>query len=207
MNLKLLKMINVYILRHGETLYNADGNRYCGRTNIGLTDKGYTQAKLVHEQLKDVQFAAVYSSSLQRAQLTAQIASGREGVLIDDRIIEVDFGRWEAKTREQFIEEDPECWEKWDTDPYASIAGGIGESGKEVVERVDDFFKEICSKYSEGSNIMVVAHNGVNRMYLAYKLGMPLRNYRKIAMQNSTVSLISFDEQGEMTLHKLNSSI
>ena len=74
----------------------------------------------------------------------------------------------------------------------------------EVVSRVDGFFQEVIKKHKTG-NIMIVAHNGVNRLYLAYKLGMPLQNYRKIAMENSALSLISFDEQGELTLHKLNS--
>ncbi|MFD1629885.1 histidine phosphatase family protein [Pseudopedobacter beijingensis] len=199
-------MLNIYILRHGETLYNADGNRYCGRTDIGLTEKGYEQAKKVCSQVKDICFDAVYSSTLQRAKLTAQIASGKEEVITDERLIEVDFGLWEGKTREQFVAENAGVWESWDEDPFVSRAGETGETGKEVVERVDDFFKELLNKYPAGSNIMVVAHNGVNRLYLAYKLGMSLRNYRKIAMQNSVLSLVTLEGAGELVLHKLNCS-
>lgn len=199
-------MLNIYILRHGETLYNADGNRYCGRTDIGLTEKGYEQAKKVFSQVKDICFDAVYSSTLQRARLTAQIASGKEDVITDERLIEVDFGLWEGKTREQFVSENAEVWENWDRDPFVSRAGETGEMGKEVVERVDDFFRELLKKYPSGSNIMVVAHNGVNRLYLAYKLGMPLKNYRKIAMQNSVLSMVTIEDDGELVLHKLNSN-
>ncbi len=197
-------MLNIYLLRHGETVYNADGNRYCGKTDIGLTEKGYQQANLVREQVKNMQFEAVYSSPLQRARITAETVSDSENVIIDDRIIEADFGLWEGKTREQFISENAGLWNNWDADPSKHRAGGTGETGAEIVARVDSFFKEIIQKHTSG-NIMVVAHNGVNRLYLAYKLGMPLKNYRKIAMENSTLSLLSFDELGEMTLHKLNS--
>ena len=37
-------MITICLLRHGETAYNADGNKYCGRTDIELTEKGLQQA-------------------------------------------------------------------------------------------------------------------------------------------------------------------
>ena len=197
-------MLNIYLLRHGETLYNADGNRYCGITDIGLTDKGYQQANLVKEQVRDIQFDAVYASPLQRAKITAEIASDNKNVIIDERIIEADFGLWEGKTREEFVAENAELWNNWDADPSKHRAGGTGETGAEIVNRVDSFFQEIIKKHTSG-NIMVVAHNGINRLYLAYKLGMPLRNYRKIAMENSSLSLISFDANGELTLHKLNS--
>lgn len=197
-------MLNIYLLRHGETFYNADGNRYCGRTDIGLTGKGYQQANLVKDQVKNIQFEAVYSSPLQRAKITAETVSNREDVIVDERIIEADFGLWEGKTRDEFIAENADLWNNWNTDPSKYRAGGTGETGAEVVARVDSFFQEIIKARTSG-NIMVVAHNGVNRLYLAYKLGIPLKNYRKIAMENSALSLITFDSAGELTLHKLNS--
>ncbi len=197
-------MLNIYLLRHGETLYNADGNRYCGKTDIGLTEKGYQQANLVREQVKDIPFEAIYASPLQRSKITAEIVSNRKDIIIDERIIEADFGSWEGKTREEFIAQNAGLWDNWNSDPSNHRAGGTGETGLEVVSRVDGFFQEVIKKHKTG-NIMIVAHNGVNRLYLAYKLGMPLQNYRKIAMENSALSLISFDEQGELTLHKLNS--
>ena len=100
-------MLRVILLRHGETAYNADGNRYCGRTDIGLTEKGLAQAAKIFTALKDVHIDAVYSSPLQRARKTAEIASGNHSVITDDRLIEADFGLWEGKTKEEFNAEDP----------------------------------------------------------------------------------------------------
>lgn len=54
--------MRVFLLRHGETFWNADGNRYCGRTDIGLTEKGLAQAKAVNQQLQGQELAAIYSS-------------------------------------------------------------------------------------------------------------------------------------------------
>jgi broad specificity phosphatase PhoE len=56
-------------------------------------------------------------------------------------------------------------------------------------------------------NILVVAHNGVNRLYLAYKLGMPLKYYRRLVQDNSSVTLFSLDEAGEISLMRLNSKL
>ncbi|MEO6001477.1 MAG: histidine phosphatase family protein [Chitinophagaceae bacterium] len=199
-------MLNVYLLRHGQTSWNADGNRYCGRTDLPLTDKGIEQANAVFKQLTSISFTAVYSSPLQRAFRTAQIASGIKDVIKDQRLIEADFGNWEGKTREQFIEEDPSSWNAWSNDPTNTKAGGTGETAMEVIERVEAFFSSLLQKKVSG-NILVVAHNGVNRLYLAYKLGMHLKDYRKLVQENSTITLFQLDAQGELTLYHLNSKM
>ncbi|MBB5440054.1 alpha-ribazole phosphatase/probable phosphoglycerate mutase [Pedobacter sp. AK017] len=199
-------MLNVYLLRHGETQYNADGNRYCGRTDINLTAKGMSQANLVYEQLKGMSFDAIYASPLKRALYTAEIASGVKTVQTDARLIEVDFGNWEGKTKEEFIAEHAGLWDSWMEDPAVAKAGGTGESAAEVVARVDDFYQELLRKHPSG-NVLVVGHNGINRLYLAHKLGMPLKHYRRIVQENSSITLFSLDEGGELNLKLLNSRI
>jgi len=196
-------MLNVYFLRHGETPFNVDGNRYCGRTDAPLTEKGVEQARLVSGQLRGVSLDGVYSSPLQRAYRTARMAGGAREVVKDMRHIEVDFGKWEGLRREEFVAQDPVTWEVWDRDPGPARAGGTGETGMEVVQRVDDFFNEMIRRHPSG-NILVAAHNGVNRLYLAYKLGMPLRNYRRIVQENSAITLFTLDEGGELVLKMLN---
>ena len=199
-------MLKVYLLRHGETAYNADGNRYCGRTDIELTTKGLRQAKFVCDQLSDMKIDAVYSSPLLRAKRTAEIASGKREVFIDNRLIEVDFGNWEGKTKEEFVADNPSLWTNWMNAPETNKAGGTGESAAEIVDRVTIFFDEMISKH-HNQTIIVVGHNGINRLFMASKLGMPLRNYRQLAQQNSSITEIEFDENGVMTLRLLNSKI
>ncbi|MBO9616723.1 MAG: histidine phosphatase family protein [Dyadobacter sp.] len=197
-------MLHVYLLRHGETFWNADGNRYCGATDIGLTEKGFSQAHLAATLLKDIRFDAVYTSPLQRAHHTATIASGNyPGIVIDQRLIEASFGEWEGKTRAEFIAENPALWDAWAHEPDYARAGGTGETAIEIVTRVDDFFNDILQKHPNGA-VLVVAHNAVNRFYMARKLGMPLKNYRQIVQENSSVTLFSLDPQGEFSLLKLN---
>lgn len=200
-------MLNVYLLRHGETQWNADGNRYCGRTDIPLTKKGISQAELVHDQLRHIDFDEVYSSPLERALRTAQIASGKDHVTTDERLIEFSFGNWEGKTKEEFIAEAPALWDSWCNDPGITKAGGTGETANEVVERVNDFFEFALKKYPSG-NILVVGHNGINRFYLASKLSMQLKNYRRLVQQNSSITMFSLDPlNGELSLKLLNSRL
>ena len=195
-------MLRVYLLRHGETAYNADGNRYCGRTDIALTDKGIQQAESVYQRLKGEHIDAVYSSPLYRAKRTAEIATQRE-VKTDERILEVDFGNWEGKTKEEFIEENAGLWNNWMDDPENNRAGGNGETGGEVVNRLTNFYNEMLVRHA-GQTIVVVGHNGVNRLYMAHQLGMNLKNYRRIFQENSAITLFELDDNGEFTLKKLN---
>jgi alpha-ribazole phosphatase/probable phosphoglycerate mutase len=196
-------MLNIYLIRHGETAWNADNNRYCGRTDIPLTEKGLKQAETVRQQLAGIKWDGVFSSPLQRAHTTAQIASGTT-VVKDDRLIEADFGMWEGKTKEEFLAENAQLWTNWMNDPASNRAGGTGETGAEIVKRVDDFFQSLQKQYSSG-NLLVAAHNGVNRLYLSHKLGMPLSNYRRFFMENALPSMFTLEPNGEFVLRHLNS--
>lgn len=197
-------MVTIYLLRHGETAFNADGNKYCGRTDIVLTAKGIVQAERVRTLLKDVHFDRVFSSPLTRARTTAEIASGTpERVIVDERLIEIDFGNWEGKPSEEFIAEDPESWENWLSDPEKHKAGRMGESGADVLARLHSFYQELLDKY-DNQTVLVVGHNGVNRLFMASQLGVPLKNYRKIVQENSALTLITLDRLQGFSLLKLN---
>lgn len=196
-------MLNIYLIRHGETAWNADNNRYCGRTDIPLTEKGLKQAETLRQQLVSIKWDGVFSSPLQRAHTTAQIASGA-AVTKDDRLIEADFGMWEGKTKEEFLAENAQLWTNWMNDPANNRAGGTGETGAQIVQRVDDFFQSLQKQYSSG-NFLVAAHNGVNRLYLSHKLGMPLSNYRRFFMENALPSMFTLEPNGEFVLRHLNS--
>ena len=197
-------MITICLLRHGETAYNADGNKYCGRTDIPLTEKGISQAERMITLLQDFTFDQIFCSPLQRAKTTAEIASGTpEKVQVDERLIEVDFGQWEGKRSDDFIAEDPNSWYNWLSDPERFEAGRTGENAKQVIARLDSFYNELLDKYDD-QTILVVGHNGVNRLFMAQQLGMPLKNYRKIVQENSALTLITLDKHKGFNLLKLN---
>ncbi len=85
----------IYIIRHGQTELNIR-NVLQGRSNHPLNETGIRQAEEAAERLRGISFDIVYSSPLIRAVQTAKIlAPGREPV-IDERLIEMDYGPYEG---------------------------------------------------------------------------------------------------------------
>lgn len=197
------KVLTVYLLRHGQTDMNADRNRYCGRTDAQLTELGRSQAKDAGDMLRPIDFAAVFASPLQRSGKTAELLDLSLPVQVDERLIELDFGGWEGMTREEFIAKMPETWERWNEDPLRYPAGGDGETAQSLIDRVEDFFSDAVEKYM-GKRILVVGHNGLNRLFLSHKLQMPVRNYRWILQENSAITRFIIGENGEFQLQRLN---
>ncbi|WP_347552536.1 histidine phosphatase family protein [Pseudalkalibacillus hwajinpoensis] len=194
-------MTRVYLVRHGESEWNAAGDLYCGRTDIGLSQLGRKQAEKAGQFLSDVSFDAVYSSPLIRARDTATLIMGKNDhpVKTDERIFEGDFGEWEGRSKKEFIAEDPESWESWMADPWQTKAGRTGETAKEMHDRASSFFEEIGNKHPD-ETILVVAHNNTIRFFLAGVLGMPFANYRKLFQDNTGINI--FDMQGASIIIK-----
>ena len=90
-------MTEIWIVRHGQTDWNVEG-RYQGQADRPLNAVGLAQAQQAAEQLRGRDFAAIYSSDLQRARVTAEIIAGQLGlpVQVDRRLREVNQGEWEG---------------------------------------------------------------------------------------------------------------
>lgn len=187
-------MTRFYLLRHGETEWNQNGNRYCGRSDIPLSEKGKEQAARAMDALRDISFQAAYSSTLRRSRETAERIALPHGIPVkeDTRIVEIDFGRWEGLTKEEIIERDPQGWKDWLHDPDNVRAGQHGEKGSEVFQRAKDFFEE-KARIHAGQNVLVVGHNTLNRLFICGSLGLPLRQYRQFIQSNTGISILELD--------------
>ena len=93
-------MSRVVLVRHGETIWHLE-NRYAGRTDIPLTDKGIAQAERLALWAAGAGLRAVWSSPLLRAWHTATPAAVAAGtvVQIDSRLIELDSAKAKAKPK------------------------------------------------------------------------------------------------------------
>ena len=188
-------MTTLYFLRHGETEWNLNGNRYCGHTDIPLSETGYRQASQAAEALRNIHFTAMYCSPLLRSRETAGVlADGRDlPCRFDRRLIEIDFGDWEGKTRGEIEEEDPRAWSQWMHNPEETPAGHNGENALQVYGRACAFVDEVSKKYLSDS-ILVIGHNTLNRVYIAGSLGMPISNYRRILQSNGGISVLGVED-------------
>ena len=69
----------IYLVRHGQTEWNADGDRFCGSSDISLSSVGLLQAQRLGRLLGAVSLAAVYHSGMQRSRDTAAAIVREQG--------------------------------------------------------------------------------------------------------------------------------
>ncbi len=175
----------IYLIRHGETTLSAQG-KYIGATEVSLSDNGRAQARLLAEHLREVHFDACYCSIMQRCQETAQLVAAPHHLAIQPltAIREIDYGAWEQLTTAEMHTRDPEHYLAWKRDP-AAVQAPQGESGADVLARIQPTFEELATQHP-GQRLIVVAHRTVNRIWLCHLLGQPLATYRQAVGQDFT---------------------
>src|SRR5947199_3974084 len=87
----------VYLARHGETAWSLSG-QHTGLTDIPLTERGERNAQRLGERLTGLTFARVFTSPLQRARRTCELAGfGAVAEVVPD-LVEWDYGQFEGRT-------------------------------------------------------------------------------------------------------------
>ncbi len=182
----------MYLLRHGATANNlAQPPVLQGRNqNPGLSAEGQRQAEAAVGALADRNIAAIYCSPMVRAVETAEYFS-RDRALAPqtiDALIEVDVGHWEGRDWNEIAASEPDAYRRFMQDPAAHGYSG-GESLAEVAQRVLPAMRALLETHL-GEAIIVVAHNVVNRVYLAELLQLPTSQARSIAQANCGINVI-----------------
>lgn len=138
--------MNIYLFRHGQTVYNADGERFCGSSDVGLTALGWQQARQAATMVRHVKLTKMIHSGLRRAAETAQAIREAQPHLADADVEihsgfrEVGFGAWEGLTRAEVTRSFPELYARWLIDPTkAPIPGGddLYERQREAMAAVE----------------------------------------------------------------------
>jgi broad specificity phosphatase PhoE len=188
---------HLYLIRHGATppnevrpyILQGDG------IDLGLSPSGQRQAAEVAQFLSDFPLDHVYCSPMIRARETATAIAQVHNKQIRplDRLVECCVGQWEGLDWETIKARHPEEARLFHEDPAANPYFG-GESYRDTLVRVQPIFQELLDRH-RGESIAVVAHNVVNRVYLASLLGLELRRAKELRQQNACVNLISHDGQ------------
>ena len=199
-------MTRLFLIRHGSTAANErlpfvlQGCELDGP----LTETGQRQAAALARALRDFEIHAIYSSPLLRARQTAgAIAEGRPlDVLAVPELRECSVGRWEGLAWETIRAEQPDEYEQFFADPVNRPHPG-GESYRDVLDRAEPAINRILERHP-GQNVVVVAHNMVNRVYLAEYVGIDLKHARKMRQANCGINLLHH-RAGKTELVTLNS--
>src|SRR5215475_2911261 len=125
----------VYIARHGNTAWTHSG-QHTGLTDLPLTPDGERNAVRLGERLKGMTFARVFTSLLQRASRTCELAGFGPGAETDPDLVEWDYGKYEGLTSTQIQQTNPN-WDLFrDGAPEGESPAQIGERAERVVQRI-----------------------------------------------------------------------
>lgn len=119
----------VYLARHGETAWSLSG-QHTGLTDLPLTDRGERNARRLGERLKSLKFNKVFSSPLQRAMRTCELAGFGGQAEIDRDLLEWNYGEYEGRRSVEIHTERPD----WNL--FRDGCPG-GESPSEIAGRAD----------------------------------------------------------------------
>ena len=165
----------IYYLRHGETEWNRV-RRIQGQTDTPLNETGLSQARRMARKLSQVLDSLdgfqLMASPLQRTRQTMQAVLAVYGksetdVRLDDRLKELNFGKWEGKSWADIHasgmrpEIEPEKYHDWCPEGGEGYADGRA--------RVTDWLLSVDQP------TVVVAHGGISRILRGLVFDLPKR--------------------------------
>jgi broad specificity phosphatase PhoE len=188
-----------YLIRHGESLYNAEG-RIQGQSDVALSPAGLLQAQAIADALAGEAIDAVFASPLRRAKQTAEPIAARLGVDIrcDDRLKEIHAGIFQGLLWNEIEAKFPEAARPWrEQQPDFVIPGG--ESRRALMERGRSAFESI--RETPFHRVAVVSHGGILAAALKSLLCIPAE-LNPFSLYNASISVLAWN--GRIKLLSLN---
>ena len=186
--------MEIVFIRHGQTDLNKNNEIQGAAVDFPLNQAGEAFAKKSAENFDVSGYDAVYVSPLKRAKQTAEIfVKNQKKLIIDQRLIEFDYGEWDGKLLSQMRQEHPDAIDPWGkvNQNYIKYAKH-GESFTDLKKRSNDFLNMVKSKYPNGK-VLVVAHGTLIRMMVAASLTEgEINNFE--TMDNCGLAQISYRE-------------
>jgi broad specificity phosphatase PhoE len=124
-----------YLARHGETAWSLSG-QHTGLTDLPLTERGERNARSLADRLRGLSFAAVWTSPLQRAARTCELAGFGAVAKVDRDLVEWNYGQYEGRRSDEIRKENPN-WDLFrDGCPGGETPAQVGVRADRVVGRI-----------------------------------------------------------------------
>ncbi|MDX8395202.1 MAG: histidine phosphatase family protein [Mariprofundaceae bacterium] len=192
----------VDVLRHGAL---EGGEKYRGHTEEALTPEGRFDMQKVWQEIC-FSVDVIVSSPLSRCAEPAKEWAEEACIphVIEPNIIEMYYGVWEGKTKQEIEAEFPGMLKQWRENPE-----GIHIPDAEMVEQLQQriilFWEKLCSDYAD-KHVLIIAHSGSSRMLVSHVLAAPIVSTRRMSVPYAAWSRIEHN-QGESRLVFLNQLI
>jgi broad specificity phosphatase PhoE len=176
------------LMRHGETPWNREG-RVMGRNPVELSESGRAQVEAAAALAHSLKLDLIVTSPLIRARQTAEIIAGRVGgleITEDPAIAEVSYGRWEGMTYHELIDDPHYAVYRESPVDYPTPGGEtiphVQARGVAAIHR--------AVEANPGRRILFVSHGDIIRTVLCYFLGLELKFFNRVRVDNAALSAI-----------------
>jgi probable phosphoglycerate mutase len=145
----------IYLARHGETAWSLTG-QHTGITDLPLTERGERNARNLGERLRGLKFTKVFTSPLQRATKTCELAGFKVAAERDADLVEWNYGDYEGRRTLEIHAERP-GWQLFrDGCPTGESPEEVGARADRVVQRVRAIAGDVLI-FSSGHFLRVLA--------------------------------------------------
>jgi probable phosphoglycerate mutase len=172
----------IYLARHGETPWSLSG-QHTGLTDLPLTERGECNARRLGERLQGLEFAGVFSSPLQRARRTCELAGFGSRAKVDPDLVEWNYGEYEGLRTADIRAKRPD-WELF-RDGFPG-----GESFEEIGARADRVVNRVRSV--DGA-VLLFSSGHFLRILAARWLGLEPQGARYFLLNTASLSTLTYE--------------
>ena len=182
----------VFLARHGETAWTVSG-QHTGVTDITLTERGERNARRLGERLKGFMFADVFTSPLQRARRTCELAGFAARAEVDPDLVEWNYGRYDGKTTAEILKENPNWQLCRDGCPDGENVTQVGARADRVVARVR----------AVDGDVLVFSSGHFLRVFAARWCGVEPSSGRYFFLGTATLSTLGYEHNRQEPVIRL----
>jgi len=183
----------IYLARHGETAWSLTG-RHTGLTDLPLTEAGECNARRLGERLKGLTFATVFTSPLQRAVRTCELAGFGAVAQVDGDLVEWNYGDYEGRRGADIRAKRPD-WQLFrDGCPGGELPRQVGARADRVVHRLRSIQGDVLL-FSSGHFIRVLASRWIGIE--------PSVNARSFLLSTASLSALGYENDSSRPVIRL----
>ena len=183
----------IYLARHGETAWSLSG-QHTGLTDLPLTARGERNASRLRQRLAGLTFAKVFTSPLQRARRTCELAGFGPVAEIDNDLLEWNYGEYEGRRTSEIRAERP----NWQL--FRDGCPG-GESPQQVAARAD---RAVCRLRAVEGDVLLFSSGHFLRVLAVRWIGLELTtNARLFMLSTASLSALGYEDSLERPVIRL----
>lgn len=172
----------LYLARHGETAWSLTG-QHTGLTDLPLTERGERNARRLGTRLAELAFAKVYTSPLQRAVRTCELAGFGAVAERDPDLAEWNYGEYEGRRTQDIQMERPDWRIFRDGCPGGEMLAEVGARADRVIARV---------RAIDG-NVLLFSSGHILRVLAARWLGLEPAAGRFFLLSTASLSALGYE--------------